>query len=376
MANIDNLLRTVKREYNVDDDRVWMGGFSDGGSAAFFYAMVASSDYAAFLALSGHMGVGSLDGDMPTYATNFFNSPVYAVCNDEDRLYPAEKMRVTIDMAMRAGGDILFKAYEGGHDFTYGEAELPRMARFLERHPRNPFPATVMCEAAQSRFGVCRWFAIDCVSPEEPAPWHTDHNVALVSDSISVGIYPDYEFEGPGVKVPKLVEGSAAEKMGMKEDDIIVKAGQMEVKNLDDVTAYKARFKRGDAFELTVKRKGKEIELKGRFPDAENYFVFKREQPSAMAKVSFAGNRIEVEGSRLGAFRILVHPDMIRFDQDLNIVCNGMLVYSKKITPDLEFMLRNFLENRDRRLLYVAEVKIYPNKFDPKRSPFTDYCTK
>ncbi|MEE9554465.1 MAG: PHB depolymerase family esterase [candidate division Zixibacteria bacterium] len=34
MANIKNLIRIIKSEYNVDDNRVWMGGFSDGGSAA------------------------------------------------------------------------------------------------------------------------------------------------------------------------------------------------------------------------------------------------------------------------------------------------------------------------------------------------------
>ncbi|UCH79430.1 MAG: hypothetical protein JSU81_05620, partial [Candidatus Coatesbacteria bacterium] len=53
MANLRNLLRTVKREYNVDDDRVYMAGFSDGASAAFCWAMVEPTDFAAFVALNG-----------------------------------------------------------------------------------------------------------------------------------------------------------------------------------------------------------------------------------------------------------------------------------------------------------------------------------
>lgn len=62
MENIRAIVRAVKRERNVDDDRVWMGGFSDGASGAFFYAMVRPNDYAAFLSLNGHMGVAASSG--------------------------------------------------------------------------------------------------------------------------------------------------------------------------------------------------------------------------------------------------------------------------------------------------------------------------
>ena len=56
------------------------------------------------------------------------------------------------------------------------------MAAFLERHPRDPFPSEIVWEAGDSKFGLCRWFAIDGITTEEPAAWHVDHNVALVDD--------------------------------------------------------------------------------------------------------------------------------------------------------------------------------------------------
>jgi predicted esterase len=96
MANIWDLVRTAKREFNVDDDRVWMAGFSDGASAAFLHAMVAPSDYAPFVALNGHMGVGSLAGDLPMYAPNLVNSPVYAVTTKGDELYLSLRLPRTI----------------------------------------------------------------------------------------------------------------------------------------------------------------------------------------------------------------------------------------------------------------------------------------
>lgn len=98
--------------------------------------------------------------------------------------------------------------------------------------------------------------------------------------------------------------------------------------------------------------------LRGRIPEPENYYVFKREQPSAIARVSFSANRVEIEASRVGAFRILVHPDLIRFEQNLVVRFNWRVVYDARVKPDIGYLLRNFIENRDRGLLYVAEVKI------------------
>lgn len=89
MANIRDQLRLAKRRYNIDDDRVWMTGFSDGGSGSFSFAMLQPSDFAAFVPLNGHMGVASLAGDLPTYAPNLANAPLHVINTDLDGLYPA-----------------------------------------------------------------------------------------------------------------------------------------------------------------------------------------------------------------------------------------------------------------------------------------------
>ena len=45
-------------------------------------------------------------------------------------------------------------------------------------------------------------------------------------------------------------------------------------------------------------------------------------------------------------------------DQSLVIEVDGEVVFDDIVRPDLEFMLENYLDNRDRKLLYVAEVVI------------------
>ncbi len=357
MANIRNLVRAVKREYNVDDDRVYMGGFSDGGSAAFCWAMLEPTDFAAFVALNGHMGVGSLDGDLDTYAPNFYNSAVYAVTTFDDALYPSAKMRATIEMAQRAGGDVFYRELAGTHSFDYADAEIPLIARWLARHPRDPLPAEVVWEAATAEFGRCRWFQIDEVTPDGAAEWHNDYNVTLVDERITFGFMPA-DAEGPGVPVSKVIDESPAAEIGLQEGDVIVGIGDKTVTDMDDLDAWKETAARGDAFTLRVKRNGDELTLSGRIPPPENHYVFKRARPSARANVTVAGNRVDVRGSRLGAFTVYVHPDMFNLDENVVIAVDGVTAFDAKVVPDVAFMLQNFLEHRDRKALYVAAVEV------------------
>ena len=358
MANIRNLIRRVKRDYNVDDDRVYMCGFSDGGSGSFAHAMLCPSDYAAFLALNGHMGVASRVNDMPLYAPNMFNTPLYVTTTHDDDLYPTRKMAATVETARDAGADILYKTFPGGHDFEAIRSDLPFMFDFMERHPRDPFPARIVWEAAAADYGQCRWFIIEKTTTAAPERWHRDYNVTLTDDRITFGFISDWDYDGDGVYVSRVIEGTAAEAMGLLADDIIVRGEDMHIGNLDDLNVYKERLRRGGPFGVTVKRGEEQVILRGRLPDPENYLLFKREWPSARADVTLTSNRISIRASRLGAFRVLIHPDMLNLDENLIITVNGETVYDAQVVPDLEFMIENFLENRDRKILYIAEIEV------------------
>jgi pimeloyl-ACP methyl ester carboxylesterase len=359
MANVRALVREAKRRYNIDDDRVWVAGFSDGASSGFLYAMISPDDYAAVVALNGHMGVGSLDGDLPIYAPNMAATPVYATTTFDDGLYPSEKMRPSIEMARAAGADIFYHEMPGQHDFNDVVGQLPAIRRFLDRHPRDPFPTRIVWETGDTDFGRCRWFAIDAITTDEPAEWHADHNVPLVDDRVTIGFQPDYEFEGPGIMVAALSEGEyPARTMGLRAGDIILAAGTVRTDSLANLDEWKATVQRGDSFTMIVMRGGSEQVLNGELPDPAAYMIFKRDVPSAMARVEYAANRVSVETSRVGSFTVFVHPDMIALDQDLVITANGEVVFDGRVVPDVELMIRNFLENRDRRLLYVAAVPV------------------
>ena len=360
MANIKNLVRIVKSRYNIDDDRVWMGGFSDGASASFGQAMLDPTDYGAFVALNGHMGVVSQDGGIPTFPVNFTNTSIYAVTTFRDALYPSSQMRKGIAMARNAGADIFYKERDGVHDFDYAVEELPLIADYLNRHPRDPYPPEIVWETTDRRFGRCFWLEIDSVSGDNPAKWHKEYNAEIIDSSITIGFYPDDTFSGSGV----LVGGIAGEEylagyIGLRQDDVIMEGNSIKIGEMSDLNAFKRTLRYGDQVTIRVIREGKKVDLRGFLPAPRTInLINKFEIPSALVKASYYGNTVEIESSRLKSLRILISPDMFNIEENLVVIVDGEVVYDEAIRPDPGFMLRNFWENLDRKLLYISEVEI------------------
>jgi enterochelin esterase-like enzyme len=359
ISNIMNQIRMTKRLYNVDDDRVWLGGFSDGGSAAYLLAMIAPSDFAAFLALNGDMGIGGRAGNIASYAANLASSNIYAINTTEDDHFPAAQVRKEIQFARKAGAQIFYKEYPGPHDFVYQDKEMPLFANYFERHVRDPFQSQLTWETADPAYGQCRWIVIDSLVESTPSSWHKDINLTMIDSSIVLGFQPDTSYKGNGLMVGRIVGGgNLAVMLGLRPGDIIVKVGSQEITNNAVFEKAKAIIKRGQDITMLVTRNSGELSLACHVPEPSSYELFTHNRLSGKVNASFSANRIDIESSRVGKLRVLIHPDMIRLDQALTIRLNGKTVFNKTVKPDLEYLLCNFLKNRDRKLLYVAEVEL------------------
>ena len=64
-----------------------------------------------------------------------------------------------------------------------------------------------------------------------------------------------------GVYVSSVEQGSAAEKAGIYEGDIIIKLGNDEIKSVADLTAAKKAYRAGDTADVVVYRGGQEVTL-------------------------------------------------------------------------------------------------------------------
>lgn len=79
---------------------------------------------------------------------------------------------------------------------------------------------------------------------------------------VSLGTIPDYAAQVEGVKLSGVREGSAAGKAGLKADDVIVKLGAREIKNIYDYTYALGDLEGGKEVEIVVLRAGQRITLK------------------------------------------------------------------------------------------------------------------
>jgi len=79
-----------------------------------------------------------------------------------------------------------------------------------------------------------------------------------VSFKVTLGIMPDYTWEGEGVHVDGVTDGKPASKAGVLKGDIIIGLGDVNVKTIQDYMKGLSMFKKGDTTNVKVKRGAEE----------------------------------------------------------------------------------------------------------------------
>jgi pimeloyl-ACP methyl ester carboxylesterase len=166
---VDNVLRLVervKRDYNVDESRIYITGVSDGGSGVYFFGMREATLWSACLPINGHpLVIANPDtgADGQLHAGNLVNCPLYIVNGGKDPLYPAASVSPLVDMFRRASVPLVFQVHpDAGHNVAWWPQERPRYEAFLAAHPRVAHPERISWETERTdRYNRFRWVMID-----------------------------------------------------------------------------------------------------------------------------------------------------------------------------------------------------------------------
>lgn len=78
---------------------------------------------------------------------------------------------------------------------------------------------------------------------------------------VTLGVMPDYVYTGEGMRIDGVLSGRVAEKAGLKNGDIVMKIGEVEVKDIYSYMDGLSLFKEGDKTKVVVKR-GKKMVTK------------------------------------------------------------------------------------------------------------------
>ncbi len=127
----------VKRNFHVDDDRVFLCGDSDGGLGTYALLETLAGTFSCAVPV-----IGSPGG--VTRFNNLRNLPLLAINGEKDSLFHIAGVREAVEGMKASGIDLTFVEVAGkGHDPGLFLEQAATVRKFLAAHTREPFPKTV-----------------------------------------------------------------------------------------------------------------------------------------------------------------------------------------------------------------------------------------
>jgi acetyl esterase/lipase len=176
ILNMNAIVDTLKRTYNIDENRVVVSGVSDGATGAYYLAMRETTLFASFLPLNGFiMVLASVDTGIhdQLYPNNLRNKPFFVVNGGRDRLYPTAAVEPYVLHLKRAGVSLDYHPQPlGEHNTAWWPDVKDAFERFAGEHPRDPSPARLTWETSNLKHNRAHWLVIDKLGAQKSDPRH------------------------------------------------------------------------------------------------------------------------------------------------------------------------------------------------------------
>jgi hypothetical protein len=176
VLNINAIVDTLKRTYNIDENRVVVSGVSDGATGAYYLAMRETTPFASFLPLNGFiMVLANVDTEIhdQLYPNNLRNKPFFVVNGGRDRLYPTAAVEPYVLHLKRAGVSLDYHPQPlGEHNTAWWPDVKDAFERFAAEHPRDPSPARLTWETSNLKHNRAHWLVIDKLGAQKSDPRH------------------------------------------------------------------------------------------------------------------------------------------------------------------------------------------------------------
>jgi hypothetical protein len=78
---------------------------------------------------------------------------------------------------------------------------------------------------------------------------------------VTMGVMPDYAFEGTGMRIDAVTNGRPASKAGLQGGDIVLKMGDLIINNMNDYMKALYIFEKGQTIQITILREKNELKF-------------------------------------------------------------------------------------------------------------------
>jgi len=177
---IPAILKQIKQIINVDDNRVFITGHSNGATGSFSYLMKEPSPFAAFYGFNTRPRVATGG----TYIRNILNRSFFNVSTDIDYYYPPNANDSLAVTMKKLGADYQDHRYNGfPHWFPQFDQSEPAHKLLFEdlaKRKRDAFHPVIYWECDNVKYGRCDWIEITALDTlKKRANWQTNINFKI-----------------------------------------------------------------------------------------------------------------------------------------------------------------------------------------------------
>ena len=174
------MLKQLKQVINVDDNKVFISGHSNGATGSFSYLMKQASPFAGFYGFNTRPIVATGG----TFLRNILNRSFFNVSVDQDYYYPPQAHDSLNTVMKELMADYQDHRYIGfPHWFPqFDESEPAYKLLFndINKRTRNPFHPDIYWECDDIKYGKCDWIKITALDIEaKKAAWQNDINFRI-----------------------------------------------------------------------------------------------------------------------------------------------------------------------------------------------------
>ena len=167
------MLREIKKSINVDDDKVFITGHSNGATGSFSYLMKQQSPFAGFYGFNTQPRVRTGG----TFVRNILSRSFFNVSTDEDYYFPPDANDSLNVIMKKMGADYQDHRYKGWPhwfpQFDESEPAYKLLFKDLKSRSRNPFQKSIYWECDDVKYGKTDWIQITALdTANKQADWH------------------------------------------------------------------------------------------------------------------------------------------------------------------------------------------------------------
>lgn len=318
-------MKLTQKQFNIDKNKIFLSGFSDGGSGALYFSTINPGPFAGFIAMNGSLKVAQKLGEQAIFPANSNQKPIYIINTTQDMLYPINQIEPVVNYLKKFNQNITFKTPIGNHEMSYlEELEKENILAFIQENSNHEL-TKITWETLSLKNTNLSWLTItqiDTLKP--PEEWHKPYHLEVFNDKADFGLKYDYSFPGPGLKVNGFKsEDCTAKNLGIQEGDIILMMEKDTMKSPYSPYYYIANKTAGDSTSLDITRGVEQMVINGKFNNGYFYPIFDKINKSAKIKANIKGTDLMIYTSRVS--EISIDTRVIKHFNLKSIYINGTL---------------------------------------------------